>query len=275
MLIATAFLAVQQILVKELSGIPVAEIILVRAAISLVICSYALRAEKQSFKGKNLPLLVLRGVIGTASLMTFFYTLHHMPLASAVTIGHLSPLFLGALAVYFLKEKMSGPNWLSFLVCFGGVFLLKGFDPRITIFELIIAVLAAFLAALAHFTVRKLKDERPNVVLFYYAAVVIPILAPVVYLDHITPDGYQWILLILVGVVSHWAQYFLTKAFKAEEATKVAGIYYLGILAAVLLGYFLYDESFNLQSYLGMVLILSGLLFTVFQDYFPSLKLKS
>jgi drug/metabolite transporter (DMT)-like permease len=268
MMIATVFLAGMHVLVKALPGIPISQIILMRACVSLLLCSAVLSYNKVSFRGKNIPLLTMRGIVGTASLMTFYYTLHHMPLASAVTIGHLSPLFLGLLAVFFLKEKMTSIQWVSFLVSFSGVFLIKGFDFRITSFELMLAVLSAFLAALAHFTVRMLKDENPLVILFYFSLIVIPILAPYSFYHWAAPNSYQWGILISVGVVSHVAQYFLTKAFKEEEASKVAGVYYLGIVIAIALGYFLYDETFSLESYLGMFLIVSGVIVTVFHKKF-------
>jgi drug/metabolite transporter (DMT)-like permease len=264
MIVATAFLAVMQVLVKALPDIPVTQIILFRACISIAICTIILRTKSISFKGKNIPLLTLRGLIGTASLLTFFYTIQHIPLASAVTIGNLSPLFLGLMAVFFLKEKMAGLAWLSFLISFSGVFMLKGFDPRITSLELFLAVLSALLAATAHFTVRMLKDENPNVVLFYFSLVAIPLLAPFSILNWVKPDFTEWMFLIGTGIISHIAQYYLTKAFKEAEISNVAGVYYLGILIAILLGYFIYDESFTAESYLGMFLITSGVILAIF-----------
>lgn len=260
MIIATSLLAVMQVLVKALPGIPVTQIILSRACISIVFCTSILLLNKISFKGKNIPLLTIRGLVGSASLITFFYTLQHIPLATAVTIGHLSPLFLGLLAVVFLKERFKKIIWFSFLICFIGVLLIKGFDTRISTFELLLAIGSALLAAFAHFTVRLLKDEHPVVILFYFSLISIPLLTPYTIINWVQPNNIEWIFLIAVGIISHVAQYYLTKAFKEEKISKLAGVYYLGIVIAVLMGYFIYEEAFTIESYFGMLLIISGVL---------------
>ena len=275
MILAMLLLAGQHVLVKELSALPVAQLILFRGLISLSICSFFLYFNNSSFKGNNYSLLTVRGIIGTASLASFFYTIHNMPLASAITISYLSPIFLGGLAVYFLKEKLAASQGVSLLISFSGVVMLKGFDTRITFFELWIAVLSALLAALAHFFVRKLKGENPLVVLFYFSLVIIPAASPFAIMNWVSPDASQWALLILFGIVSHTGQYYLTKAFKAEEVTKVSGIYYLGILISVALGYFLFNETFSFESYLGMLLIILGVFYSVFFDRIASFLKKT
>lgn len=263
MIVAMLLLAGQHVLVKELTLLPVAQLILFRGIISLSICSFFLFQSGSSFKGNNYPLLAIRGIIGTASLASFFYTIHNMPLASAITISYLSPIFLGGLAIYFLKEKMAPTQGLSLLISFSGVVLLKGFDTRITFIELFIAILSALLAALAHFFVRKLKGENPLVVLFYFSLIIIPIATPFAIMDWVKPDTSQWLLLILFGIVSHTGQFYLTKAFKEEETTKISGIYYLGILISVALGFYLFNETFSLEGYLGMLLIVFGVLISI------------
>jgi drug/metabolite transporter (DMT)-like permease len=270
MIIATSLLAVMQVLVKALPGIPVTQIILSRACISIVLCTSILYSNKVSFKGKNIPLLTIRGLVGTISLITFFYTLQHIPLATAVTIGHLAPLFLGVLAVVFLKERFNKIIWFSFLICFIGVFLIKGFDTRVSTFELLLAIASAFLAALAHFTVRLLKDEHPVVILFYFSLVSIPLLIPYTITNWVQPNNMEWIFLIAVGLISHIAQYYLTKAFKEEKISKLASIYYLGIILAVLMGYFIYQEAFTFESYLGMALLIFGVLLPIVYNKKPS-----
>ena len=67
----------------------------------------------------------MRGVFGTIALSMFFYTLQQIPLASAVTIQYLSPIFTALFAAIFLKEKMKLKQWIYFAIAFGGVALLK------------------------------------------------------------------------------------------------------------------------------------------------------
>ncbi|MBX9852946.1 MAG: DMT family transporter [Cytophagaceae bacterium] len=265
MIAATIFLAGMQVMVKALPAIPVYEIILFRGIISCMLSFIFIRANQLGLRGENTFLLLQRGVVGTASLLTFFYSIQSIPLATAVTIGHLSPIFLGLLAMIFLKEKFSSIQWISLLICFAGVVIIKGFDSRITETELLVAVLSAFLAALAHFHVRMLKNEEPLVVLFYFSIVMIALTIPFCIFNWTQPDGTELTLLLLTGITSHLAQYFLTKALKAEEVSRVAWVYYVGIIIAILLGYFVYGERFNVYACAGMVLIAGGVLINLWK----------
>jgi drug/metabolite transporter (DMT)-like permease len=260
MLLATSLIAIMQVMVKLIPNIPVEQIIFFRALISIVLTFGIIRYKGLDLKGKNLSLLVGRGFIGTASLLTFFYALHHMPLATAVTIGYISPVILGILAGLFLKDKMSPLRWLSLLGCFAGVYFIKGFDERVSGMEILVALASALFAALAHFSVRLLKEEEPLIILFYFSAVAIPVLFPFVVTNWAGPGYKEWFLLILIGVISHFGQLFLTLALRSEKVSNLLVFYYLGIVIAITAGYVIFDEIFNIFTMLGMGLILLSVL---------------
>jgi len=264
MIYAVTFLATQQVMVKLLPGLPPHEIVFFRALTSFIISSAVMHKENVSFRGNNYVLLILRGIIGTFSLITFFYSLQHIPLATAVTIGHLSPVFLGMLAVTILKEQIYARQWIGIAIAFVGIILIKGFDTRINTFDLTIAIFSAILTAMAHFTVRMLKNESPLTVLFYFSLVMMVMIFPFLLTNWKTPSSYELFILILLSIVSHYAQLFLTKALKAEEIGKINGIYYLGIVLSILAGFIIFDERFNLESLAGMTLILTGVLIGYF-----------
>ena len=72
----------------------------------------------------------------------------------------------------FLKEKITTLQWFFFALSFLGVYMIKGFDERITNLDLTIAIGAAFFTACAHFIVRKLRDtDDANVIIFYFPLV--------------------------------------------------------------------------------------------------------
>src|SRR5690606_22844205 len=54
--------------------------------------------------GNDKPTLILRGIAGCLGLIGSFYTLQHIPLATAVTLNYLSP-FLQPFLVYLLSSK--------------------------------------------------------------------------------------------------------------------------------------------------------------------------
>src|SRR5690606_32048682 len=117
---------------KALPGIPVVQIILIRSVFSLSICVADFLKNNIHPWGNNKRLLILRGLCGVLSLILFFTSIQRIPLASAITISNLMPLCALLLAVLFLNEKVSRARWLSVCVAFAGVFMIKGYDTRVS-----------------------------------------------------------------------------------------------------------------------------------------------
>ena len=87
---------------------------------SSVYIFYKIKKEKRGYSqkiyvfGNNKGLLVVRGVVGSIGLITFFYTLQNIPLASAVTIQYLSPIFTTILGIFLVKEKVKPIQFVFF-----------------------------------------------------------------------------------------------------------------------------------------------------------------
>ena len=105
-LIASAFaFSLMTVCVKHLSGrIPIAEILFVRALISLVLTRLMLKRTKISPWGENKKLLFIRGLLGTAALFCVFEAISTLPLASATVIQYTYPTFIAVAAWLLLKE---------------------------------------------------------------------------------------------------------------------------------------------------------------------------
>ena len=261
MLISTFLFSFMQVLVKKLDYIPFFEIIFFRAIISFFLAYGAIHKQNISPFGNNIKLLILRGLFGTASLTSFFYALHHVPLASAITIVNIKPLMILLVAFFFLKEKVNWWQWLCFGLSFIGIAVVKGFDTRIDTLGLLSVLGAAGFAAVAHTLVRLLrKTDYPNVIIFYFTLVTLPIILPFTIYYWKMPEGFDWLMLISIGVITHFGQLFLTKAYQSEEMAKVSNIYYLGIVFAVAYGYFYFNEIYSLETVLGLLLVVGGVL---------------
>lgn len=196
--------------------------------------------------------------------MLFFITLQNIPLASAVTIQYLSPVFTAIIAVFVLGERMKPIQWLFFAIAFLGVALIKGFDERVSLLYLGLGVVSSICAGAAYNCIRLVKDtDHPLVVVLYFPMVATPIMLVLTYFDWVMPIGRDWILLLLLGVFTQIGQVFMTKALQSERANMVASLKYLGSLYALGFGYFIFDETYGAFSLLGILLVLSGVLLNV------------
>lgn len=264
MLVAGLFFAIMNVFVKLLPTIPAVEIVFFRSLVSFVISYAFLKSAKVPIFGNNKKWLIARGLAGALGLTLYFYTLQNIPLASAVTIQFMSPIFTSILGIYIVKEKVKPAQWIFYLMAFVGIIIIQGFDPRISLNMFLIGIAGAVFAGLAYNFIRKINNtEHPLVIVFYFPLVTLPIAGLYSVFNWVMPVGIEWIILILVGILTQIAQYFMTKSYQAEDLSKVASLKYLSIIYALGFGFVFFDEQFNWLVYLGITLILSGVILNV------------
>jgi drug/metabolite transporter (DMT)-like permease len=209
--------------------------------------------------GNNKLFLVLRGIFGVTALTIFFYTLQKLPLGSAITIQYLSPIFTALFGIFILHEKVKPFQWFLFLLAFIGIGIVKGFDPHITTPLLLLGVGSAVFSGLAYNCIRKVKDtDHPLVVVFYFPLIATPIMAVISIFSWVTPEGIEWLLLILVGVLTQIAQVNMTKALQSAEINAVISFKYVGIVFALGFDVLIFGVKYNYLALIGIAVVLAG-----------------
>lgn len=257
MLLAVLLFSIMGIIVKELHYLGAHQLVFFRALVILFLGFMHLRLQKKSLLGNRKKILIWRGVWGTAGLYCFFYTVQVMPLASAVTLQFLSPLFVLLISSLFLKEYATWKHWLWFVGAFVGVGMIKGFDPRVENFALLAGVFGALCSGVSYNLVRVLRNsDDPAVIVFYFALVAGPTMIPFCILNWSPMNLWELSLCFVLGGVTYWAQIALTKAFHRERASRISHFIYLGTVLALLYGFFLFDEVVPVEALFGMALII-------------------
>jgi drug/metabolite transporter (DMT)-like permease len=264
MLLATFAFAVMNVFVKQLDRIPAMEIVFFRCLVSGLICGVEISHKQFDWKGNNHALLIARGTFGTLALFTFFVTLQRMPLATAVTIQYLSPIFTALIGVFVLREMVPARQWLFYGIAFAGVFVLKGFDSRVSTVYLLIGIISAICSGMAYNLVRRLRErEEPIVVVLHFQLVGIAAGLVFSFFNWRTPLPWEWFCLLMCGVLTQVGQVGLTKALQSERIAKVAVLNYIGLVYALIFGVTIFGERYTVQTVLGISLVVAGVLLAV------------
>ena len=101
------------------------------------------------------------------------------------------------------------------------------------------------------------------VIVFYFPLVTTPFALIYCLFNWVQPVGWDWLVLLFVGVMTQFAQFFMTKAYQSANLSKISTINYIGIIYALGFGFFLFGESFNFMTYIGMALVLTGVVLNV------------
>ncbi len=250
--------------VKAVEHIPAMEIVFFRCIVATAICLVGLMRARASIIGSNHGMLLLRGLFGTLALATFFTTLQHMPLAPAQTLQYLSPIFTTIIAIFVLKEGIAVAQIAFYAVAFAGVLLIDQVDDRISPFYMGLGIVSAFCSGMAYNLVRSMRGkEHPLTIVFHFQAVGAVAGFFFLFFDWRTPQGWDWMYLVCVGVFSQLGQVFLTRALSTEAVAGVAIIIYSGLVYAITVGWIIFGEPQSLPSIGGMALVVAGVLASV------------
>lgn len=264
MFLSTLAFALANVFVKQVAHLPTMEIVFFRCLLGVVFCHVGLKRAGADWRGSNKKLLFLRGLFGTIALYLFFLTLQKIPLASAMTIQYLSPIFTTIIAVFLLKESVKHLQWLFYAMAFAGVLLIEQFDPRVSPFYLAIGILSAFGSGMAYNLVRSLRGrEHPLTVVLHFQLFGLILGFVFILFEWKTPQGWDWIYLLLIGIASQLGQIFLTNALQKERAASVAIVNYSGLIYALVIGWFIFGETQKPESLLGMFLVVIGVVLSI------------
>lgn len=259
-LLSGFFLALMNVLVRLAHEYSVYQLIFFRAIVTLLISYAVIRKHGLNPLGNDRKHLVLRGVFGFMGLTLYYLTLKDMPLAAAVSIQYLSPIFTAILAIFINRQKTDWFTWVFYAIAFAGVLMIRGFDGRIELLILLAGIGSAIASGAAYNMIRRIgKNDDPNVVVFYFPLVTLPLIIIPALNNWMWPkDWVEWLILIGIGVTTQYGQVFMTRAFQHSHLAGIAIFQYFGIFYALGFGFFLFNETYTWLSMAGMFLVIAG-----------------
>jgi drug/metabolite transporter (DMT)-like permease len=260
MIISAIGFAFLNAIVKYLGDFNAYQIVFFRSIGTLCFTIPLLLKLKISMLGNRKMLLLLRGIVGVTSMALFFMSIKYLPIGSAVSLRYISPIFAAVFALFILKEKIKPIQWLFFLIAFSGVVILKGFDTQINATGLLLVLASAFFSGLVFIIIRKIGSYDHPIVVVNYFMVIAFIAGGILCIPYWkTPIGWEWALLLSLGIFGYIGQLYMTKALQLAETNKAAPLKYIEVIFTILIGLSWFQESYTLWSLLGIILIVIGL----------------
>lgn len=223
--------------------------------------------------------LWVRGGMGAAAVICFFYAIQHLPLPDAVTLQFTTPPFAAAFAVCFAGEQWTRLDMLGAVVCLFGVMLIahpswlfkSGSTPTedgsgADVVAIAVALLGAAFAGLAYMSVRKIgHGASANVMVLYYSCLSIPMtligsksLAGTwnVWIGGENFAWHDWCLVLLTGITAYTGQYLTNLGLQHESAATGTLATCSQIVFTYIFELTFLHERIDVWSILGTLLIL-------------------
>ncbi|MFM5953847.1 MAG: DMT family transporter [Novosphingobium sp.] len=244
------------------SGVAFPEILFWRQVPSVVLILgwLAWRGQIDRLKSKRLPVHARRAIMGMVGMFFTFGAPLLLPLAVATTFGFTTPIFAVILSVLLLRERVGPVRWLAVALGFAGVIIItQPGHSAIPPLGAAVGLGAGFMVALISIQVRDLgRTEESLSIVFWFAAISVPILALGLPFYASAHSAWQWFLLLGGGVLGLVGQLLLTAALRYGQVASVIVMDYSSLVWATLYGWLIWSELPPSSTWLGAPAIIAA-----------------
>ncbi|EGV43795.1 DMT family transporter [Bizionia argentinensis JUB59] len=246
-----------------------------RMAFSFVlILPYALFKKQIKIPNLRIGLLaVLCGIIFGSDVAVWNIAIQESTATQASLLTNLSPVWVGVLALFFLKDKPKANFWVGTLVAVFGMMMLVGFSTFRNLdfdlafsFGILSGVLYAFYMLISKEALKHLNVITFMTVSLGASSIYLGILSYALNEPFSGFSNTGWFVLVMQAVICQLLAWLLISfATKKMRATRVSvSLLAQGILASILAWLFL-DETITLQMVLGGLVLLFGIRITFYE----------
>lgn len=272
MALAMCLFLVNDAIVKYVSqSLPAAQLIFVRgcfATVFIVVLAWrggAFRPRPSdglsAWRRVTAPRVVARSLLDAGGTMVYLSSVFHLPLANATAINMATPLVIAVMARFTLGERVSTGRAITIVIGFVGVLLIV--QPRAEGFN--VWALVCLAGTLFHATrdlfTRFIPYDMPALLICVGSTVAVTSVAFVWMLlagawQPVTAT--QGALLACASVLLSLGYVALVGAMRTGEISVVAPFRYVGLLAALALGWAVWGDIPNALAFLGIVVLVGA-----------------
>lgn len=234
---------------------------LVRASLMLVFAVVIAALMKTKFIFRGTPMLWMRSIVGSLSMIATFYTLTHLPFSEATTLIKSYPIWVALLSWLVLKDRPSAKVWIAILVGCAGVVMIA--QPHFDQARLALAtgVVSSICTAIVMLGLNRLASVDARSIVLHFA-VVATLITGVVFamsgtqgqLESFT-HGRSLAMLLGMGFLGTIGQIALTRAFALGDPSKVSVVGLSEMIFGAAYDYLVWKRTFGWTTLAGMALV--------------------
>ncbi|HLJ18978.1 MAG TPA: DMT family transporter [Stellaceae bacterium] len=228
----------------------------------VVLVPWIVKVGPSALKTRKKLYYTLRGTVSLVSMLSWFYGITLVPLATATALNFTAPLFSTLGAALVLREAVRLRRWTALAVGFLGVTVIlrptpADFDPNA-----LIIVFSAMTGGMNVVTVKFLaRTESATAIVTYLMLFLTPLsLIPALFV-------WQWPSLIaigwmiLLGGLGTFSHLTMVRGYGLVDASACAPFEFLRLPFAAFLGYALFSEVTDLWTWVGAIAIAASAIY--------------
>lgn len=247
---------------------PVGEFMLIRSSFTLLFLSPLIwRAGRAAFANAPRPgLQILRVALSSLEVAMFFWAVSHLPLADTTTFYLAGPIYVTALSVLLLGERVGWRRWSAVLIGFAGVVIALRPSPSTLTLPALIALTGSVTYALVMITTRMLRQTTDIMLMTAYFIGAVAFGLASLPFGWVMPRAYDVACLAAVGFANVVAQFCVIRSLKLASASVVVPYQYTLIVWSVVFGWLMFAELPDGYTIMGAAIIIAAGLYIFWRE---------
>ena len=233
----------------------------------LVLVPWLMRVGFGALRTRKMGFFTLRALVSLVSMLTWFYGITLVPLATATALNFTGPLFATAGAALILGETVRLRRWMAVIVGFLGVLLIIRPGASALDANLLIILVSAATAGMGVVTVKFLaRSENATSIVTYMVLYSAPLaLIPALFVWRWPSLGALFWLLVLggLGTAAHFA---VVRAYSAADASACAPFEFLRMPVAAIAAYLFFGEVTDFWTWIGAGVIATSSIYVAHRE---------
>jgi len=233
----------------------------------VIILPYINKNKVAVLKTTHLKQHFLRAILGLPAMLIYFSALVLLPIEKLTAISFVVPLIVTILAVFFLGEKIYIYRTLALILGFSGMLVIirPGFvDISIGVY---MVLFSALLWSINIIITKKISKDDSAITILAYQSIFMSLLSFfIVIFFWETPSLKTFIYLTLAAMCGTILHLTLNHAFKLVDVSMTQPYSFLNLVFASIIGYFVFDEIPDLYTWIGALIIFTGVLIISYRE---------
>ena len=233
----------------------------------IFIFPYILRTKFKVYKTSNIFLHIIRSLLNYPAMLLTFSALMLVPYEKISALNFLVPFFVTILAVLFLKENIRIYRISALVIGFIGMLIIL----RPGIIEISLGIqmvlVATFFWSVIIILTKQLTNNDSSITILTYMYTLMTLLTlitAIIFWETPTTQSIIYLsLAAFVGTISHIS---INQAFKLVDVSMTQPFSFISLIVASMYGYFLFDESPDIYTWLGAIIIFVGIIIITFRE---------
>ncbi|MDH2398387.1 DMT family transporter [Bradyrhizobium sp. SSUT18] len=249
---------------KYLIGVmPVGEVLVLRGATAIVLMTPLYwRAGVAVFRNApNKKLHFIRMAISALEIAAFYGAITYLPLANAMTFWMATPIYVTALSVIFLGERVGWRRWTAVVVGFVGVAFAMHPSAEMLTGPVLIGLFGGMIYACVLLATRSLRQSA-DVVLISSSLVGSMFIGLMMMLilrtEWVTPRPFDLAIFVVMAMFFIGGALCTNRSLKLAPASVVVPFQYTQIIWGMLVGYIFFNEVPEPLTLVGAALIIGA-----------------